>query len=205
MGNDYSQYGEGKHIANYFKGSLGTLLSIGENDGKTLSNVLGLIELGWAAHLVEPSKTAFDKMKDLHKDNKLVQCYNFAITETDGLFDYYESNTHLNNGDTALLSTLVKSEIKRWKGTQQFEEKKVSGLSFNSFIKASQIEQLDLISIDAEGMDYSILKQIDPVKLGVKMLIVETNSENDQQYLSYMVDYGYKIHYRNFCNTIFIK
>ena len=205
MGNDYSQHGEAKHIANYFKDYKGSLLSIGENDGKTFSNVLGLIELGWSAHLVEPSEIAFDKMKALHKENKLVQCYKFAITETDGLFDYYDSNSHLGNGDTSLLSTLVKSEIKRWKGTQIFEEKKISGLSFKSFIKASQIENIDLISIDAEGMDFDILKQIDPVRLDVKMLIIETNSVDDKKYIDYMTSYGYKVMYRNFCNTIFIK
>lgn len=201
--NDYSQYGEGKIINEYFSGQTGTLLSIGENDGKTFSNALGLIEAGWSAHLVEPSPEAFKKMKDLHLLNPKVQCYQFAITEKDGLFDYYDSDAH-HGDNVSLLSTLIKSETKRWKG-QNFELKKISGLSFNSFIKSAQIENIDLITIDCEGMDYDILKQIDPVKLGVKMLCVEYNSINDDLYINYMTKFKYKVHFKNPCNLIFVK
>lgn len=204
MLNDYSQYGEGRVINHYFNGVTGTLLSIGENDGRTLSNVLGLIENGWAAHLVEPSEIAFKKLKELHKDNNLVQCYNFAITETDGRFDFYDSDSHLNTGDTSLLSTLVKSETNKWT-KQKFEKKTISGMAFNSFIKSAQITNIDLISIDCEGMDYDILKQINPSALGVKMLCVEYNNVNESLFADYMKSFGYKLHYKNYCNLIFVK
>jgi len=62
----YSQNNEQEIIENFFKrqeneGSDLVLLSIGENDGKTLSNSLACIERGWRATLVEPSKRHLKK------------------------------------------------------------------------------------------------------------------------------------------------
>jgi FkbM family methyltransferase len=203
--NDYSQYGEGKVINHYFNDFKGTLISLGENDGKTLSNVLGLIENGWNAHLVEPSKEAFSKLEALHKHNNKVHVYNYAVSDYSGETTFYHSGTHLNKGDVSLLSTLDKKEIDRWNGTCEFTEEKVNVKTFKDFLNDTKLSTFDFISIDCEGVDYKILKQIDLTALQVKMLCIEYNNVDEQMFTEYAKIHGFKLHYKNYCNLIFVK
>ena len=127
----YSQNLEDLFITDYFTGYKGTLLSIGENDGKTLSNARALIEnFDWAAHLVEPSSVFYD-LKRLYIGNQNVHCYNVAVGEEQGIVDFYESGAHVPNGtDKALVSTLDFNETQRWSGVA-FNKIKVNVVPFN--------------------------------------------------------------------------
>lgn len=175
----YSQNEEEKYITEFFGEFKGTLLSIGENDGKTLSNSLRLIELGWRAVLVEPSPMAFVNMKFLHKDRKeQITFVNKAIADKDGEFLFFESGSHLHQGDTSLLSTLDPEEMKRWEASgETFEKTMVDCLSYDSLLKLVKPEnKFDFITIDAEGVDLIILKQID--LWNTAMLCIEWNSDD---------------------------
>jgi len=202
--NDYSQNGEGKIINAYFT-SPGTLISIGENDGKTLSNVLGLIEAGWKAYLIEPCEEPYSKMVALHKENKKVKCYNYAIGNHNGESFIYDSNEHLGSGDTSLLSTLKIEETKRWGNTQTFTEKKVIVKTFLSFLKESRIRKADFISIDCEGLDLDIFKQINLNALKTKLVCIESNNVENEKYIQYAESFGFKLILNNQCNLIFAK
>lgn len=202
----YSQNNEDQIISDYFTDKNISLLSIGENDGKTLSNVLRSIEDGANAVLVEPSLTAFYKMKELHKDNKRVQLFNVAIAEEFGTFDFFESGSHLGKGDTSLLSTLDEKEIDRWKASGEvFNKTKTVAFTFSGLLELCKKDKFDLISIDAEGYDLKILKQIDLTKIGCKMLIIETNGVNDSEFIDYCKSHKMKLYTSNHENLIFIK
>lgn len=198
----YSQGNEEQIISDYFGQFKGTLLSIGENDGKTLSNVLACIERGWSGTLVEPSITAFNKLFDRHLGNKNVQCFNVAIADENGLVDFYESGTHLNKGDTSLLSSLKKEETARWT-KEEFTHTSVNAITINQLLAISKYKIFDLISIDAEGYDLDILQQIDLSK--TKMVIVESNSIDNYKYIEYCEKFGMKLHYKNYMNLIFVR
>jgi len=207
MGQDYSQHGEQLIIEQYFGLRFkGTVLDIGANDGKTLSNSLACIERGWSGVLVEPSLEAFGKMSELHADNKAVQCINFAIFDKEGEFDFYDNGTHLNKGDTALLSTLLEGELDRWKGSHnQFTKTKTKCITFKQLMKQSKYKTFDLISIDAEGADYCILTQMDLRLLGCEMLLVETNHKENEKYIEYCARFGMRLYKHLDENLIFVK
>jgi FkbM family methyltransferase len=202
--NDYSQHREGEVINRYFMDQIGTLISLGENDGKTLSNVLGLIESCWFAHLVEPSLIPFLKMDELHANNGKTKCYNFAIGTSNGTMDFFESGEHLGTGDTSLLSSLKESETKKWT-KETFKKISVDVKTWETFIKEARIKQADLISIDCEGMDFDILIQIDFEALKTKMVIVEYNGTDEAKYVNHMTSKGFNLYYKNQCNLIFTK
>ena len=168
---NYTQNKEQEYILEYFKDFKGTLLSVGENDGKTFSNALALIENGWHAVLVEPSPSTFDKLLKLHKDNDKVSCLNVAIGDTTGKMKFYESGHHLKDkSDYALLSTLDVNETLKWKKCGiEFKEIEVDVITMSE-ISA----QFDFVTIDAEGLDIEILKQIDLTH--TKLLCIEWNS-----------------------------
>jgi FkbM family methyltransferase len=177
----HTQNQEEKFITEYFGDIKGTLLSIGENDGKTFSNALRLIELGWNAVLVEPSETAFGKMKELHKNRRSnVICLKYAVSDKEGEQVFYESGSHLHNLDSSLLSSLDASEIKRWEESgETFSETKVDCITYAGLLeKVKPISTFQFISIDAEGVDIIILKQIDLSK--TMLLCIEWNLDKQK-------------------------
>lgn len=205
----YSQNNEEKIILDYFGSEFtGMVLDIGANDGKTLSNSLACIERGWSALLLEPSEKAFNKLHDLHCANMYAVTYKLGIGTKTGFVNFYSSGEHLGQGDTDLLSTAKESELKRWDGTNnKFEKTEVLLSTFEDFLKLllPETKKFDLISIDVEGLDYDVLIQIDLNEVKCKMLIVETNSIDDQKYIDYCLKFGMKLHHKNHENLIFVK
>jgi FkbM family methyltransferase len=197
-----SQNNEEQLILDYFKDEKGTLLSIGENDGETLSNVYRPLMLFWRGVLVEPSRYAFVRLENLWRNRKDIQLFNVAISDESGFSDFYVNDHHLSSYDTGLLSTLKKSELGRWVGTP-FKKMIVETYDFKELLERSIYKKFDLISIDAEGVDYDILKQIDLKEVGCRMLIVEHNGVDTQKYVDYAAKFGMKIYSQNDCNFIF--
>jgi FkbM family methyltransferase len=152
----YSQNNEQDIILSYFQSRKGFFLDIGANDGVTLSNTYALQLQGWIGVLVEPSEEAFNRIPA----NPLVHKFNVAIGTTDGHCTFHEMGNHLNKGDVSLLSTIKKAETKRWPGTE-YKERMTEVWTYNTLRKNAPIGFFDFISIDAEGVDFEILEQID--------------------------------------------
>jgi len=190
----YSQSNEEKIILSYFKDYKGHLLSIGENDGRTFSNALALIERGWTADLVEPSPKAFAKLKDLHKGNNGVWLHHHVISERSGMMEFHESS------DT-LVSTVVNSEMGRWGNTVTFEDIKVPSLTWRNFLQFSMKQTFDFITIDTEGCELEILSQMDIPALECKMFCVEWNGKNKDLFDKVME--GYRLIGKNAENLIY--
>lgn len=198
----YSQNEEEKHITEYFKDFKGKLLDLGANDGKTFSNSLRLIELGWEAYLVEPSPKAFNKLKALHQGNSKVECLPVAVGMSNVKATLHESGWHLQSSkDVGLLSSLKKDETKRWK-RETFEEVEVEVVDYKTLTEIIGSD-FDLISIDCEGMDWEILSQIDLSK--IKMICVEHNGVETEKYVSYCEKFGMKKIYQNAENILMAK
>ncbi len=196
----YAQNQEDKFICDFFEDYTGSLLDIGANDGKTLSNSLALIERGWSAVLVEPSPKAFERLQQLHKGNSRVQCENCAITSQIGEYGFYDTGDHLGKGDTSLLSTLELKELNRF-GQVPYNKIKVAGITIKQLMQLTHTIHFDFITIDAEGQDVEILKQMDLEAMGCKLICVEWNSNKNT--LDQIHDYmcGYNRYYRAFINA----
>lgn len=195
----YSQNNEEQVILDYFGNKIGNLLDIGANDGITLSNSRKLIELGWSGDLIEPSPTAFAKLKKLYSRKKKVNTHNIALCDVSGKMKFYESGTHLNNGDTDLLSTLSLTDKQKWESTTDYTETEVNALTWNDF----QTGKLyDFINIDAEGYDLIILKQLDLFDLGCSCLCIEHNGKILNQILEEVKKYNMRIISQNLENVI---
>jgi FkbM family methyltransferase len=220
---DYSQSGEQKIILDCFGSSIGTVLDIGANDGVTFSNSRALIELGWRACLVEPAELPFAKLKELYMpdqqlpDGSLIYgtgingvthllCVNAAITTADGPLDFYSSGTHLKQGDTDLLSTTRPEELARWKKSGEvFTKTTVRGITVKTLLAETGLTRADFISIDAEGVDYDILRQLDLTALSTRMVCVEVNRADQRPFDDYCASHGMRLLHRNFENAIYCR
>ena len=168
----FSQNNEQDIILQYFGSRKGFFLDIGANDGITLSNTYALQLQEWKGVLIEPSEEAFNRIKVRYG----VQKFNVAIGTEDGHCTFHEMGNHLNAGDVSLLSTIKKTELKRWPGVE-FKERMTEVWTYKTLLKHSPLKFFDFISIDAEGVDYEILEQID-LKY-TDMVCIEHNSNAD--------------------------
>jgi FkbM family methyltransferase len=202
MNGIYSQNNEDMIALEYFGKEVGRLLEIGANDGKTLSNSLALIEKGWEAVLVEPDPAAYERLCNLHRANDKVQCLQIAIGSRVGKMEFHSSGTLLNADDVSLVSTLIPAELDRWSGIA-FRPIEVNVTDWKNF----ELGELryDFISIDAEGMDLEIARQIDLRAAGCKMLCIEWNSKDKQLYDEVIIRQGYELYAANAENLIYVR
>ncbi|HVW99703.1 MAG TPA: FkbM family methyltransferase [Candidatus Babeliaceae bacterium] len=184
------------------------MLEIGANNGTDLSNSKLLIENGWAAHLVEPS-SVFVQLSLCHSGNKNIHIYNYGIGEREEKVTFWESGHHFSHRkDHALLSTTDYAETKKWRKTGvQFEEKTIELVSFERFWRHAGLVNFDFISIDVEGLDWQVLKQIDLDATGCRCLCIEFNNNGDLRRMieKYCETFGLKLAAINNENLIFIR
>lgn len=203
---DYSQNGEQQIILEYFGDFVGNFCDIGANDGITLSNTYALALKGWYGTCFEPSPKAFALLKKNYKDNPRVEPLPYAVGTEFGPITLHESDSHIVNGSNnniALLSTTKTKEIERWGKTQYFFPVRVDGIAWKgSFYEDMHI---DMLNIDAEGMDWEILQQINLSK--VKLVCIEWNGIPDleEKFTAYCSKFGLSLRAKNGENMIFVR
>ena len=199
---NFSQNNEQVAILEYFKDFKGTFLSIGENDGETLSNVRALALEGWRGVMVEPAPVAFMKLKRLYPHTKKkFYLYNCAIGLHDKMEILHDSGCLLQMGDTSLVSTLVEAETDRFKKVLDYHPVKVQAYRWKTFFNRLTLKKFDMISLDAEGMDVEILGQMDIT--GIKLIVVEWNGHEDRKAVFDEKMKGFKIIYTSGENLIY--
>lgn len=203
----YSQNSEESIILDHFKDEVGTLLSLGENDGKTLSNVLALIEKGWVGTLVEASPKAFERLKQTHDvPDREIQLLNVAVGSHNGTIELNESGSLLGAGDISLVSSTRQDEVERWTSLNiPFEKITVPVIDFNTLLQRSVYQKFDLIAVDIEGMEPEVVPQIMFTNLQTRMAIIEWNGKNADLYDRLLAKHGLKLIHVNQENRIYAK
>jgi FkbM family methyltransferase len=201
----FSQNNEQEVILDYFKNQPeGCFLDIGANDGQTLSNSRALALSGWSGVCVEPAPDPFQKLETLYDGSKVL-VFECAIGKENGKMPFHISGSHLHKGDSGLLSTLEPDEMKRWQGTEQFVESEVDVLTWPSFYAGCSVKTFDFISIDAEGLDFFILKEMNLKEMATKLVCVEYNSNKMMKsaFHSIFTHFGMRPIHTNFENLIY--
>lgn len=195
MDMSYSQTGEDLIIKAYFDSigiENGVLLDIGANDGVTFSNSRAFLLSGWSGYLIEPT-TAYHTLSELYKDNSKVKTLQAAIGDNTGVGELFVAP-----------DTLVSSVHKQLTGAWG----KAFGVTQVQFYTvADMVAKLDtyhfyFITIDCEGLDWTILQQMDLNALGCRCLCIEYwKYENEIK--RYCAKFGMKLAHKNYENLIF--
>lgn len=182
MRTHYSQGNEDYVLEQYFTGFVGRLLEIGAFHHTDLSNSRRLIDLGWEAVLVEPSPKCYPALAEFYEHNNKVATFQAAIGPQEGMLRFYDS--------AGAVATASEEHYNIWK-TQQldFEEIAVPCVTWKWFYDLFP-GTYDFISIDAEGMDWSILQQIDLDETKTKVICIET-TYNFKEVLGYLANYKF--------------
>lgn len=199
----YSQGQEEKHILNYFGDYMGTFCSIGESDGETFSNVRALALKGWSGCMIEPVPKAFDKLKELYKNQKGFYLYNYAITDFNGIKTLNVNQKGVVAGDCGLLSTFHQSEMERFQRITGYDQIQVRCHHWKTALNKWKIKQFDFISADIEGDELNVLPDMDLSK--TKMICLEWNSKPElkKEYEKYLE--GFRLLYTSGENLLFAR
>jgi FkbM family methyltransferase len=165
-GPSFGQHFEDK-VLEIILGEVTTFIDIGANDGLTLSNTFYFAERGAAGLCFEPGRDSFSLLKRVHAKNPDVICINEAISKTDQKVVLHEG------GYAGLLSTLHPSEKLKTAETSRF----VNARPLNYWLQGyKQFSSVDLLSIDVEGAEMSVLESIDFRSFRAKIIIVEIDN-----------------------------
>jgi FkbM family methyltransferase len=195
---DYSQNGEEKIILKELGSGKGFFIDIGAFDGEKLSNTRRLALNGWSGILVEPHPAHADKCRTLYADRSDVVTAEVAICDRDGSCDMFANDT--------FYSTLDAAETRRWTTCKDitFAKVPVKTMTFETFFRAYVYDHqtIDFASIDAEGSDYVILR--DMLALGVlpRLVCVEHNGKIYDQCFKLLSGAGYTMVAKNAENLI---
>ncbi len=111
-------------------------------------------------------------------------------------------------------STLDKDEAeKRVKlGAKITEEIEIPLVSINYLIEENFSKYPVFLSLDVEGLDYSVLKTLDFVRFPIPVVCIETCSYSinhirpkNQKILNFMKSKGYEVYADTYINTIFVN
>lgn len=166
----HSQNNEAEVISNYFGDRIGTVLDLGANDGITFSNSYDLIQKGWAAYLVEPCNEPYNAAwkRHLYADN--VSVYHLAIGTKDEQGIIYEP------GDT-LIASSNKDLLSKWEHAKNYKETQVEFCTWPTFYSRIRQPKVQFVTIDCEGMDLDILKQMNLDEMGVECICLEHGND----------------------------
>jgi len=169
----HTQEDEHLFIDSYFGNRTGAFLDIGANDGKTFSNTYALALRGWIGTSVEPVPGAFKKLQETVSGLQ-VQCIEAAVTT-------FVGRTKFQVASDSLVSSLHAEAKDAWASHGfEWEEIEVAAIDFPTLLGLSVIKKFDFISIDAEGHDLEILRQMDLKALGCQMLCIEHGGKQDE-------------------------
>lgn len=130
----------------------GRFLDIGAYDGKTFSNTLRLVELGWSGVCVEPSPTVFPALLKLHGNNPAVTLVNCAVGVDDDWLEFYDSG-----GDA--LSSSSQDHVAKWTtmANVKFTKYKLQTVSFNRLLSTFGYD-FDFINLDVEALNWQLFQ-----------------------------------------------
>lgn len=192
----YSQNDEEDAILREVGGPAGRLLDIGAYDGKTLSNTLRLIELGWEAVLVEPAHGPFGALVKQHGDNDQVQLVNAAVAGKPGFAVFSDSRGDAVSTLSEAHRDLWSSQVKAW------DRYLVRAVSPNELL-AMIGHRFDFISIDVEGTNLSVFKAFPWTLIeGLRLVCVE-HEGNEDEMAEILKPMGFERFYLNAENCMF--
>lgn len=146
----------------------GRFLDIGAYNGKTFSNTLRLVELGWGGVCIEPSPSVFLDLMKLHEDNPNVELINAAVGVHEGLIDFYDSN-----GDA--ISTTSLEHVQKWQAGYSVKYKKfmVYTVPLSAIFRRFSYH-FEFINLDVESTNWDIFSKLPFDSLtGTRIICVE--------------------------------
>ena len=176
-----SQAGQDKIIKDFFfrNKDNGYFVDIGAYDGIMGSNSLHFERfLKWDGVAVEPSEIQFKKLKENRGCKIINKAISSSVKEVE-FMDVVEGLTQMSGINNEIYQKYNSNIISK-DHTSETKIIKITTTTFSEIV-ASDVE-IDYLSIDIEGSEFELLESIDFDKYKIKVISVENNLPNDQDF-----------------------
>lgn len=205
----FSQCGEDLIIKFIFD-SLGiskpSYIDIGAHHPYYISNTALLYKSGSRGINIEPDPTLFKKFIRHRPDDRNL---NVGIGSSNSVCDFYIIST-------PSLNTLSKEEAEKYSEQGDYKIKSIEKIKVKTLTdvlnKFSCDEFPQLLTIDAEGVDETIIKLIDfegnyPIVICIETISFSTsgNGKKNNNLIKYIINNGYILYADTYINTIFVR
>lgn len=177
-------------------------VQIGANDGKHGDPIHAhVVEHGWSGLLVEPLPDVFERLKANYRGHEGLIFDNCAIGPA-GTMTLYRLSlppgeaVDWRAGLASFDRAVIASHEYLIKGISRIiTEESVRSVEFGNLMAQHGIETMDLLTIDTEGYDFEILKQVNLSMFRPKLIICEIKhlKPSDLSAMQALLDeYGYE-------------
>jgi FkbM family methyltransferase len=202
---DFSQNGEQALVLDFFKNrDRGYFVDIGASDGVTHSNTRALYLRGWSGTFVEPVPEFFWRLENTYGKER-VTLINAAIGDRDGFGEMWmvkqPKGGHEFADNRNTLDPSFAESVERFDGIT-YETREVRLMSAASLLKRIRRNQIDFLSVDAEGLDFEIVRDLLSAGLRFTLLLWESdkNEHKNQQLCNILSARNYKEAFRTSAN-----
>jgi FkbM family methyltransferase len=179
-------------------------IDIGAFDPIKSNNTYALYLAGSRGVLVEPNPFYFERLKAVRGEDIVL---NIGV----GVTDQKQAPYYIVRGE-GQLNTFSKRQAERYKrllGPGAIEKViRMPTVNVNTILEEHFSSGPNLLSIDVEGLDLSILKTLDFSRFRPEVFCVETlivgSKKLNQAMVDFMLEKGYSIRGGTFVNTIFV-
>ena len=169
-------------------------VEVGAFDGTHYSNVRRLHEKhGWTGLSIEPVGKNFSKLARSYQ-NTSVRCVQAAVSDQEGEVELNVSvYPHLPDWGSDV-ATLVGGDTARWtkKYGAQWVKERVPAKRLTTILREQQMDDFDLLSVDAEGHDLEVLKSLDFARFRPQLIVVEYGQKREA-IVTFLTQQGYSI------------
>ncbi len=182
---------------------------MGAHDGITINNTYFFEkELGWTGLCIEPLPSVYKKLKSKRKSATLQACaWNKTTKKKFKVIEgYSEMLSGLSDQYTPEHRARVNSEVKA--KNQKAYEIKVDCYDINDILSGKvggvNLTKIDLLSIDTEGSEETIIRHIDFNRYDISVIVMENNYDH-QPIRDFMKSKGYKLVQKLEIDDIYLK
>ncbi len=183
----------------------GFYVDIGCNDPVRISNTYSLYQRGWSGLNIDLDETCINQHRALKpRDTSLIA----AVSNEEKEMTVYEfEDTEVN--------TLAREVYHRWKFIWKFKQtRQITTTTLQQIFEENNITHtdIDLLSIDVEGLDFQVLQSFDIEQYRPKLIVIElmqlnlaslTDLRENEIYI-YLKDNGYLLSAYSGLNAFFI-
>jgi len=199
----FSQYGEDLFLRDYFadRRQPGNYIDVGAGHPFIISNTYLLYTLGWRGITVEPITHFFNKHRKYRPEDIQLQ---YGVADSKGVLPFFEMTPEvLSTCDPEEVDRLIRDKMAVLLRKREINVVTLAEIC-NKYLSS---QQLDLLSIDTEGLELQVLQGLDWTVTQPELIICEfsTTTHACEGLASFLTQKGYRQLKVLGCNTIWGK
>jgi FkbM family methyltransferase len=124
-------------------------------------------------YIIEANSIHIDNLKKFYSKYKNIKIFNLAISSDKTFLKKMVFFYCLNDAPNYQIFSNSKSFVKKHFPDGKIEKKSIECLKISEFFDKNNIDKIDYLSIDIEGMDYSVLMKLNLKKFKIKNISFE--------------------------------